>query len=290
MAKIVPAQNRFVVSVPHGTAVVCDIAHCLSVINRRMYRQGMNYFVESITYAGASTGAFGTVQSVPDTWVTHNAWKKGYETWRTMQNEYMDGMGSSLKGKWADFKVLIDDEGLNYVTPIDANGDAYLLGEWIYSNFVYDDAGTARSPAIALIGSSTDDTHIGLIEAYGDARNYPGAAPQNPSEVQTGFYAQFHGIGDIDDELGSDLRDDNDLPPYDQDDYPGGAANGDHSIIQGVLAATAEYPSATMGGFTAPCGLLRLQQAQTSGSAAANFIITIGVGPYKGVMASPMGQ
>jgi hypothetical protein len=289
MAKIVPAQNKFVVSVPHGTIVNVDIAQCLSILNRRMYRQGMNYFVESVSIHSPAAAVLG-VASVPDTWVTQNAWKKGYGTWRTMQNEYLDGMGSALKGKWADFKVLLDNGGENFITPVDGNSDAYLLGEWIYSNFVYDDAGTARSPAIALIGSSTDDTHIGLIEAYGDARNFPGAAPQNPSEIQTGFYAQFHGVGDIDDELGADLRDDNDLPPYDQDDYPGGAANGDHPIQQYRLATTGEYPMAIGGGFTAPCGLLQFAQTQASGTSAMDVFITIGVGPYKGVMASKMGQ
>ena len=292
MAKIVPAQTKFIVQVPHGTSVNVDIAQCLSVINRRMYRQGMNYFVESIQYI-SQAGSIGAVYTAPDTWVTHNAWKKGYETWRTMQNEYGDGMGASIKGKWADFKVLLDDEGLNFVTPLDGNADAYLLGEWIYSNFVYDDAGTTRSPAIALIGSSTDDTHIGLIEAYGDARNFVSSnsgEPIGPSEITTGFYAQFHGVGDIDDELGTDLISDNDLPPYDLDDYPGGAANGDYPIIVALTSTSSEYPKDSVGGFPAPCGLLKLQQAQISGTAAASFLISIGVGPYKGVMASKMGQ
>jgi hypothetical protein len=289
MAKIVPAQNRFVVSVPHGTAVNVDIAQCLSILNRRMYRQGMNYFVESVTIHSPAACVMG-VGSVPDSWITHNAWKKGYETWRTMQNEYLDGMGASIKGTWADFKVLLDDGGESFVTPVDGNGDAYLTGEWVYSNFVYDDAGTARSPGIALIGGVTEDSHIGLIEAYGNARNFPQASPASPAEASTGFYAQYHGVGDTDDELGTDLKDDNDLPPYDQDDYPGGDANGDHPIVQGSLATTAEYPISTLGGFTAPCGLLHLQQAQASGSAAVLAIITIGIGPYKGVMASPMGQ
>lgn len=289
MAKIVPAQTTFTVLVPHGTAVNVDIAHCLSILNKRMYRQGMNYYVESIQ-AISQSGLVAAVFAAPDTWVTHNAWKKGYETWRTMQNEAHDGEGWRHKGKWADFKVLLDDEGLNFVTPVDGNDDAYLTGEWLYSNYVYDDAGTARSPAIALIGGVIEDSHIGLIEAYGNSRNFPSASPGNPAEVTTGFYAQFHGVGDIDDELSTDIRDDNDLPPYDQDDYPGGANNGDYPVLVGGLAATAQFPVATLAGFLAPCGLLKLSQAQVSGTSVAGFIIKIGIGPYKGVMASRMGQ
>ena len=150
MAKIVPAQNRFVVSVPHGTAVNVDIAQCLSILNRRMYRQGMNYFVESVQIHSPAACVLG-VGSAPDSWITHNAWKKGYGTWRTMQNEYMEGSGALLKGKWADFKVNLDDNGMGFVTPLDGNGDAYLLGEWVYSNFVYDDAGTARRLCIDIV-------------------------------------------------------------------------------------------------------------------------------------------
>lgn len=289
MAKIVPAQTRFRVTVPHAGGVNVDIAHCLSIINRRMYRQGMNYYVENVQMV-ATAGAIAAVHTASDTWVTHNAWKKGYETWRSMQNEANDGDGARLKGKWADFKVLLDDIGLSFVTPIDGDNASYLTGEWHYSNFVYDDAGTARSPAISLIGSVAEDSHIGLIEAYGNARNYPTSGPANPAEIQTGFYAQYHGVGDIDDELMVDVRDDNDTPPYDTDDYPGGANNADAPMVQAAMAATATYPISNSGGFLAPCGLLRIIQNQTSGSAVAYFIITVGVGPYKGVMASRMGQ
>lgn len=290
MAKIVPAQRTFVVSVPNNTGVVVDIAHCLSVLNRRMYRQGMMYYVQAIKCATPAMA--GVVYTAPDSWVTQNSWKKGYETWRKMQNEYGDGMGAEIKGKWADFKVNLDDAGLGYVTPVDGNEDAVLLGEWIYSNFVYDDAGTARSPTIHLIGTSTDDSSIGLIEAYGDARNFVSSnsgEPIGPTELTTGFYAQFHGVGDIDDELGTDLISDNDLPPYDLDDYVGGSANADHPMPVDFFATTSEFPLATVGGFVAPCGLVRLHQAN-SGASAASFLITVAPGPYKGVMASRMGQ
>ena len=289
MAKIQPAHLDIFVSVPHSTAVNVDLAQCLSILNRRLYRQGMMYYVESIE-AISVAGMAGSVCTIPDTWVVHNAWKKGFKTWQTMQNDYADGQGSALKGKWADFKVDIDDEGLNFITPLDIGGDAYLLGEWIYSNFVYDDAGTSRSPTIHMLGSSTYDSAIGLVQEYGDARARVRETPSVDAEASTGFYAQFHGDGDIDDELGTDILDDNDLPPYDLNDYPGGHANADHAAIVASFATTAEYPRADVRGFKSPCGLLRLFQAQSSGNAAAGFIIRLAAGPYKGCMAEPMGQ
>lgn len=286
MAKIQPAQLELYFQVPDDVKCTIDLAHALSILNRRLYRQGMMYYVESINYA-ANAGA-ATFYAIPDTWVAHNAWKKGFKTWQTMQDEYMDGQGSALKGKWADFKVNISDEGLNFITPLDGNSQAYLTGEWIYSNFVYDDNGTTRNPTIHMIGTSTDDTAIGLIQAYGDARNYPGSAPDNPAAMATGFYAQFHGTGDIDDELGTDLRDDNDLPPYDQDQYPGGHDNGDYPIIVSAAATTSEVPIVNVGGFKAPCGLIQVHSDHTGST--ASIIVKLAAGPYKGVMAEPMGQ
>lgn len=290
MGKIASAQRTIQVSVANNTVSIVDIAQCLSVLNRRMYRQGMSYYIQSIKCITPAMGV--VVRTAPDTWVLHNAWKKGYETWREMQNDANGGEGWRAKGKWADFKVLLDDAGDTAITPIDGasgSGDLYLLGEWIYSNFVYDDAGTSRSPAISLIGSTTEDSHISLIQSYAEARNYPTAGPDQSSSIATGFYAQFHGVGDVDDELMVDIRDDNDNPPYDVDDYPGGASNGDHPITIDVGATTAEFPIANIDGFVAPCGLISIHQ-QNSGASAATFLITVGIGPYKGVMASRMGQ
>ena len=286
MAKIQPAQLELAFVVPDNVKCTIDLAHALSIVNRRMYRQGMMYYVESIQYR-ASAGV-GGVYAIPDTWVAHNAWKKGFKTWQTMQNDYADGQGSALKGKWADFKVNISDEGLNFITPIDGNGDAYLLGEWIYSNFVYDDNGTVQSPTIHMIGSTNYDSAIGLIEEYGDARARVRETPSVDSEASTGFYAQFHGIGDIDDELGTDLLDDNDLPPYDLNDYPGGHSNADYPIAVAMGSTTAEVPMTTIPGFKAPCGLIQFVSDHTGST--ASLIVKLAAGPYKGVMAEPMGQ
>lgn len=289
---IVPAARQLLFEIPDGVFVNIDIAQCLSILNRRLYRQGMMYYIEKIeVVSGAATIA--AWKAIPDTWITQNAWKKGYSCWIEQQREYAKQCGESgqsdPRGKWADFKVHPDDAGLNYATPLDSNGDAYLVGEWRYSNFVYDDAGTSRSPAIHMIGSTVDDSAIGLIQSYGDSRNYVIGTPSNPASIATGFYAQFHGVGDIDDEIMTDIRDDNDLPPYDNDEYPGGSTNGDHLVIMAKAATTSVVPHQVMAGGMAPCGLMQLYGDTDNGSAAA-FIVHIAPGPYKGVMASKMGQ
>lgn len=309
MAKIEPAVRQLVYLVPDGTSYI-DIAKDLSKVNRRMYRQGMSYVVQDIQI-GVSPGMRATdifqivFSTIGNSWVAHNAWRKGFKTWQTMQNEYMDGEGSRLKGKWADFKVYLDDSQASGTTlePYASDGAVYQAGEWIYSNFVYDDAGTSRSPTIHMIGTSTDDTAIGLIQAYGDARNYQSSEPSNRAEMATGFYAQFHGVGDIDDELGTDLRNDNDLPPYDSDDYPGGADNADAAVMQRFGSVNATQSTVTLPGFVAQCGLIKIDtnEVQLDGTAATSVyevttasdtsvLITVAPGPYRGVLAAPMGQ
>ncbi len=308
MPKIEPATTQLVYAVPNGASYV-DLARDLSRVNRRLYRQGMTYVVQDVqltTAVGLEATDFTSlsISTMGNSWMVHNAWSKAFKAWRKMQNDFSDGEGSRLKGKWADFKIYLDDShaGGSTLDPVDGNGDAVLSGEWVYSNFVYDDAGTARSPTMHMIGSVTADSAVGLIEAYGSSRNYPGNNPDNPSEAQTGFYSEFYGVGDIDDELGDDIRDDNDEPPYDLDDYPGGADNADAPVLVSMTAVTPQQAIARAPGFIAPCGLIQLYLSESSLNSADPpvyvataapthyVLITMAPGPYRGVLAAPMGQ
>ncbi len=323
MAKIEPAVTQLVYLVPDGTSYI-DLAKDLSKINRRLYRQGYTYVVQDIqlfTAAGMRSSDIASMQfsTMGNSWIVHNAWRKGFKAWQKMQNDFMDGDGARLKGKWADFKIYLDDSqaGGTTLEPYAGDGAVYTAGEWVHSNFVYDDAGTSRSPTIHMIGTSTADSAIGLIQAYGDSRNYPTSEPRHPSALNTGFYAEFHGVGDVDDELGSDIEDDNDLPPYDQDEYPGGATNADVAVVTRWISVNANQGMSTTAGFIAPCGLIKVDSTEYAlndahavtladdstsdgpgplsvfavGTAATNAIIlTIAPGPYRGVLAAPMGQ
>ena len=306
MAKIEPAITQLLYQVPNGSSYI-DLAKDLSKVNRRLYRQGYTYVVQDIQVAqNIGTKATDITQlsfsTMGNSWVVHNAWTKGFKAWQKMQNEWNDGQGSRSKGKWADFKIYVDDSMASgtILEPYATDGAVIAPGEWVYSNFVYDDAGTSRSPTIHMIGSTTADSAIGLIEAYGNSRNYPAAGPQHPAALNTGFYAEFHGVGDVDDELGTDIENDNDLPPYDQDEYVGGHTNGDVVVPVRFGSINATMSTTTMGGFVAPCGLIAcmLQELQLDGSSeyeatassTVAVLITLVPGPYRGVLAAPMGQ
>jgi hypothetical protein len=323
MPKIEPAVTQLLYAVPDGTSYI-DLAKDLSKVNRRLYRQGYTYVVQDIqcvvpSALRASDVHTFTFSTMGNSWMVHNAHKKAFKTWQRMQNEYMDGAGSRLKGKWADFKIYLDDSmaAATILEPYAGDNAAYADGEWIYSNFVYDDVGTTRSPTMHMIGSVVDDTAIGLIEAYANSRNYQGSSPDQVSEIASGFYAQFHGVGDIDNELGIDIRDDNDLPPYELDDYPGGATNADAAVPVRLAAVSGTQASMTSPGFIVPCGLIKIFTSElaltdahavtladdstsdgpgpnsvySQGTASTSYVlITMAPGAYRGVLAAPMGQ
>ncbi len=310
MAKIEPAVTQLAFLVPDGTSYI-DLAKSLSKVNRRMYRQGYTYVIQDIQAVlnvgnKPSDVTYMSLSTMGNSWIVQNAWKKGFKTWQKMQNEFLDGDGARLKGKWADFKIYLDDSMAagTVLEPISGDGAAYAAGEWVYSNFVYDDAGTSRSPAIHMIGTSTADSAIGLIQAYGESRNAPSYGPTNPTALNTGFYAEFHGVGDIDDELGEDIENDNDVPPYDRDNYAGGDTNADASVPVRIITVNGNQASSTAGGFIVPCGLLKIESAEYSlvdpndvntvyaetTAATTAIIVTLAAGPYRGVLAAPMGQ
>ncbi len=327
MAKIEPAVTQLLYQVPNGASYI-DLAKDLSKVNRRLYRQGYTYVVQDVQF-GVSNGMRQsdvqalTFSTMGNSWIVHNAWRKGFKTWQKMQNDFMDGDGARLKGKWADFKIYLDDThaGATTLEPYAGDGAVYTAGEWVMSNFVYDDAGTSRSPSIHMIGSTTADSAIGLIQAYGNSRNVPTLGPSQPAALNTGFYAEFHGVGDTDDELGQDIENDNDVPPYDRDNYAGGDTNADAVLPVRFGSVTAQQATSNMAGFIVPCGLIHVYNSELSlsnttesatdigdpgGSGVASpgplstysagnaqtayVIITMAPGPYRGVLAAPMGQ
>ena len=88
-----------------------DIARSLSRVNRKLFRQGRLYAIGGITFhwkgAAATDNLVVSVATAPNTWVVRNAWTKGFALWRQMQKLVLDD-NPSVKGRWHDFKLLMD--------------------------------------------------------------------------------------------------------------------------------------------------------------------------------------
>ena len=92
-----------------------DLSQVASLVNRRFYRQGLNWAVAGfkITTANPSGGAniLGSVsiEKLPNTWVMSNSWEKSFRTWQRMTNETLEE-NESARPKFLDFKVYADSD------------------------------------------------------------------------------------------------------------------------------------------------------------------------------------
>lgn len=330
MPKIEPAVTQLLYMVPDGTSYI-DLAKDLSMINRRLYRQGMSYVVQDVQFGigigmRASDVTSLTFSVAGNSWIVHNAWKKAFNVWREQQKKVTDALPGT-QGKYADFKVYLDDtmEDGTILTPFAGDGANYTGGDWDHSRFVFDDDGTERHFKMHLIGTTnlTDtnaESAIGLIHEYSHSRpNVHISSPDVEAELSDTIYAKLLGTDEMSDILVDQVETFNDVPPYDQDEFPGGETNADAAVPVRFGSVSGTQTTTSLGGFVAQCGLIKVYNSlsqlsinpgvhmETNAGATTDhpgplsiyaattgvttpIIITLAPGPYRGVLAAPMGQ
>jgi len=88
----------------------------------------------------------------------------------------------------------------------------------------------------------------------------------------------------------------NDEPPYDLDNYPGGAANMVTPVTQDICYVTPTLPNGIINSFAAECGLIavRTKGYDSDGlevtAPQLKILVKVMLGEYKGIAATPMGQ
>ncbi len=313
--KIQPAVKTIQLLVPAGGQYTCDLSQCASLLNRRFYRQGLNWAVAGFTFltTGTQSGQI-SVYKIPDTWVSSNSWEKGFRHWLKMNDEAMDGT-ESIKPKFMDFKVYMDNiyhaagVGSN-LTPLQGYPSAALTtGTWDMSEVTFPTSGAtgnasdfeivwtgASYPGVAA-GSGLDA--VSLIEGYASSRGLPEIrdpnAPADASDVgPTGTPENW--IGALENEgteqdkdvLVNLLADNNQAPyPYENDgtatdtQYPGGANQpagaGSKLEVHDAVGITATTIGGTtkMAGTNFQGGLIRFNTVDLVDSAAGNVSVLI---------------
>ena len=203
MKKIEPAEMDLVFRLPAlvtgAERLTIDLSQCASLVNRRFYRQGINWAVSGFTLHTGGTN-LGTVQiqKLPSTWVMSNAWEKGFRVWQRMNNEAL-AETESIRPRFLDFKIYANDA--HHAAGYDANLLPFVfdsvgatatatLGEWSPSK-VYIPTGTdgtqgqsnerelvavgANYPAVGASGYSA----VSLIEGYAASRGLPNVLDPN---------------------------------------------------------------------------------------------------------------
>ncbi len=303
---------RFTVADAGGQYI--DLGQCLSLVNRRLYRQGYVYRVESFSWAPSANVSVLSIASVPTTWVSYNAWVKAKALWNKMNRI------SGIRGypKYHDFKVFLDIAHYTTMTaneyaavpnliPVDFGLAEYAVGgaQWKYSQYVTPQAGGSAAPGENCVHMLGDDTGVNnaaldtdgshaVIQGYADTRVTVGLEEPNlPGDASISWQTELFDSGEVEVDVINHLEQFNDQPPYahgadiqggDNPIYPGGS----ESCINGQLCVnivTAQGETTFAPGCDLPLGLM-----EVSASAAGVLSVFVAPGRYNGVAAMPMAK
>jgi len=311
------AERKLLYYLPEGSSY-CDVFRDLSAINRKLFRQGHSLVIERAEFAfnldvNQIDSLFVRAYTAGETWPVHNAHVKAKALWDEM-NQLVLADNPSVKGKWHDFKVYLDDQMALGVTnvPYAATG-LVALGEWDYSTFVMPEHDVDPAPGEPLpadetfahlvgpdVGVIGAYDSVGLVKAYGLSRaTVQDVDPNVPAAFGTSFFNLLTDSGSQEPELANVIEDANDEPPYDVDAYPGGATNVPGPISYAEIGvATIGSPLGVLTPFIAQCGLIKFDtlafkngvQVPFPEGEAVGLLLTVAAGNYKGVAAIPMGQ
>ena len=293
-----------------GPAVnTIDLSQCASIVNRRFYRQGINWAVAGFKVLSSSTttGSI-TVKKLPNTWITGNAWEKAFRAWNRQQMDALEESGGlSAAAKFRDFKVYADVEHVNAgfganLLPVATSSDGipttFLPGEWEPSQIVIPNAGAPGvndERFLHMVGVNFNNPTLsrGVLEGYADSRAYPQSPdPVSPNIDSTNnWLSQMFDVGDNMGDIVDNATDKNDNLPYDQVNYPGGEGNAPELQIHDTEFIT----GTTIGGVSRfkggnfPCGLIRLA-TNTNESGFLTVLIDLVPGPHRGYLCEPMTE
>ncbi len=306
-----------------------DLSQCASYMNRRAYRQGLNWAVASIDVTTSKLEGWVRIGKLPNTWVMSNAWEKSFRAWQKMIKNATDEAGSeSIKGKFLDFKIFIDDGhhslGVSKnLLPLSFNGNTVKPGPWDMSIIdipVTQPAGST-GPAVSFELVATGANNPGaspasgldaksVIQGYADSRALPHIEdPNQPADAPDSWIMKLFSDGNQQDEEVTEMLLETGIQapyafeggidpagggaPYADTMYPGGETNMPGIQSHAVRAIT----GTTIGGTTFieggnfPCGLIRVELSNgTALSTGTSAIIRVNLvpGAHRGYLAESM--
>lgn len=260
MTKIQPAVKTMSFILNAGTSFI-DLSQCASLLNRRFYRQGLNWAVGGFRISKATpteTGSsFVNISRLPDTWILSNSWEKSFRSWSKMINKATEET-ESVKPRFLDYKIYMNDEhhlagfGANLL-PRTNQGSTAKLGEWEASKVYIPDTtlvGNAREREIVAIGASYPATGasglnaVSMVEGYAASRGLPNVLdPNTPDDAadiegiapENWMAAIFNEGTSQDSDVVEDLIEENNVAPYPFE-------NGPDPLVPGTFYTDTQYP------------------------------------------------
>jgi len=299
MPKMDPAPLTFNIPLPAVTTnrtKYIDLSQVASILNRRFYRQGLQWAVQGFTlHTIAGSGSL-DIARIPSTWTAANGWMKAMSAWNKQQMDAIEDAGAeSAVARFRDFKVFADEKHVsngysaNLLPGVkDANAltPGWVIaspGEWeasqiVLPNSVLDPASGARiDPKECFLHMNGANEFVtgatisrGIIEGYADSRAYPQSPDPVSPVIDSGanWLRAMFDVGNDNEDITSNATDRNDNLPYDQILYPGGENQLQgldfHDTIN-ITSTTVSGKSSAKGGVF-PCGLIRIKYDSSLGA------------------------
>lgn len=319
MPKMEPAPLTYNIPLPAvsgNTVKYCDLSQIASILNRRFYRQGLQWAVQGFTLHTFASAGVMEISRIPSTWTAANGWKKSMEAWNRQQMEAIEAAGAeSAVARFRDFKIFADPlhvsngyadnlmPGIKDATPLTPGWQVAIPGDWEPSQIVVPNVdGVTIAPAEYLLHmcgiNNNAGVSRGIIEGYADSR----AFPQSPDPVSPPIPSGANWLRDMFD-VGNDsslitenATDNNDELPYNQVNYPGGEVQlpgmDFHDAIN-ITSTTVGGKSTAKGGIF-PCGLIKLKYSATLGAVGDDYLSVLQIhlvpGSARGYMTEPMQE
>lgn len=288
-----------------------DIAKALSAVNRKFYRQGVYYYVNSIEVYNNEQGVV-DLYTLCDNWVTKNAWNRGFKVFQKMNAMVDSPLTNGIRPKYHDFKVHMTS---GHVSAGSASPSLHNISgtpatvtndDWVYSKFVSADSDgdisvDPNAPSGFEVNQEADDftvhmlgahtgspenwTSVGLIKSYAESRARPHiTAPITDTNLTADPLLNIFDFSTEEqmNDIIANLEQDNDAPPYDLDNYVGETS----TALQHVARVGTEVGLGRVGrasGFCAPFGLICVDASGIS--TGFRVVLNLAQGTYHGVYA-----
>jgi hypothetical protein len=322
-SKIQPAVQTLTFNfTPDGTVTYyLDLSQCASLVNRRFYRQGLNWAVAGMKMStGKGTEGEIIINKLPNTWVMSNAWEKSFRAWQRMIEHATEDSGSeSIKGKFLDYKILANKThfdakitgGVENLLPTSAYTTSWNTadpGQWDYSevsipNTIVGVPGDTEEYHLVAVGPLTAGSqYLSLIPGYANSRALPDTVdPNTPAGASTSenWLLQMFNDGNLQDtEVIDILENTGNNPPYPFEgdlagnadtQYPGGENQLPSLEVhdKNYITTTTVGGSTYIKGGNFPCGLMELQFFAYAGT-SVTLQIDLVPGTHRGYLAEPM--
>ena len=274
-----------------------DLAAGLSAISRRLYRQGRQYHIANITVIDTSGDSKVRFATLPQVWTTSKAHNLMFDAWKDQRARALENAPSNVAGRWADFKVYMSQQHRkeSLILPVNSDLTEIDAGEWEYSEISYmDQAGTEfdNQPLWMLgthikTGTGVSDG-VGICKSLEEMLSIPPESPVSPDIAKSVIMSMNPATGEDNVEVLANIRDDNDLAPYDGTKVIGAdstSINTDSFVTREVGWSNKGTASLPVMGFPVPLGLLEVRQSDGAADNVIGVLIELVPGTYKGVHA-----